>query len=143
MTFVQRRPNVFDVGPTLYKWHTNVLCLLGRHTVLNRINRTRRKSKYLCEKSRHSRSFAVRIRVQIPRAINLRTGVFKTICKGKHHGTRRGYGSCQGACLKNVSPSGFCQSPWPTGDVRALHSITQTPCPRAGPTWLRFWREIR
>ena len=29
MTFVQRRPNVFDVGPTLYKCHTNVLCLLG------------------------------------------------------------------------------------------------------------------
>ena len=30
MTFVQRRPNVFDVGPTLYKCHTNVSCLLGR-----------------------------------------------------------------------------------------------------------------
>ena len=30
--FVQRRPNVFDVGPTLYKWYTNVLWLLGsRH----------------------------------------------------------------------------------------------------------------
>ena len=29
ITFVQRRPNVFDVGPTLYKCHTNVLCLLG------------------------------------------------------------------------------------------------------------------
>ena len=28
-TFVQRRPNVFDVGPTLYKCYTNVLCLLG------------------------------------------------------------------------------------------------------------------
>ena len=27
--FVQRRPNVFDVGPTLYKCYTNVLCLLG------------------------------------------------------------------------------------------------------------------
>ena len=24
-----RRPNVFDVGPTLYKCYTNVLCLLG------------------------------------------------------------------------------------------------------------------
>ena len=29
ITFVQRRPNVFDVGPTLYKCNTNVLCLLG------------------------------------------------------------------------------------------------------------------
>ena len=27
ITFVQCRPNVFDVGPTLYKWYTNVLCL--------------------------------------------------------------------------------------------------------------------
>ena len=29
VTLIQRRPNVFDVGPTLYKCHTNVLCLLG------------------------------------------------------------------------------------------------------------------
>ena len=29
ITFVQRRPNVFDVGPTLYKCYTNVLRLLG------------------------------------------------------------------------------------------------------------------
>ena len=29
ITFVQRRPNVFDVGPTLYKCYTNGLCLLG------------------------------------------------------------------------------------------------------------------
>ena len=28
-TFIQRRPNVFDVGPTFHKCHTNVLCLLG------------------------------------------------------------------------------------------------------------------
>ena len=28
-SFVQRWPNVFDVGPTLCKCHTNVLCLLG------------------------------------------------------------------------------------------------------------------
>ena len=28
ITFIQRRPNV-DVGSTLYKSHTNVLCLLG------------------------------------------------------------------------------------------------------------------
>ena len=27
--FVQRRPNVFDVGPTLYKCYTNIFCLLG------------------------------------------------------------------------------------------------------------------
>ena len=27
--FVQRRTNVFDVGPTLYICYTNVLCLLG------------------------------------------------------------------------------------------------------------------
>ena len=26
--FIQRRPNVFDVGPTLYKCYTNVSCLL-------------------------------------------------------------------------------------------------------------------
>ena len=29
ITFIQCRPNVFDVGPTLYKCHTNVLCLMG------------------------------------------------------------------------------------------------------------------
>ena len=34
ITFIQcrtnvERPNVFDVGPTLYKCYTNVLCLLG------------------------------------------------------------------------------------------------------------------
>ena len=29
ITFVQRRPNVFDVGPTLYKCYTKVLCLPG------------------------------------------------------------------------------------------------------------------
>ena len=28
ITLIQRRPNVFDVGPTLYKCYTNVLCLL-------------------------------------------------------------------------------------------------------------------
>ena len=30
ITFVQRRPDVFDVGPTLYKCYTNILCLLER-----------------------------------------------------------------------------------------------------------------
>ena len=34
-TFVQRRPNVFDVGPTLYKCYTNVLCLLGNRVICN------------------------------------------------------------------------------------------------------------
>ena len=29
VTFVQCWTNVEDVGPTLYKCHTNVLCLLG------------------------------------------------------------------------------------------------------------------
>ena len=31
ITFIglQRRPNFFDGGPTLYIWYTNVLCLLG------------------------------------------------------------------------------------------------------------------
>ena len=35
ITFIQRRPNVFDVGPTLYKCYTNVLCLLERPVALN------------------------------------------------------------------------------------------------------------
>ena len=29
ITCIQRRPNVFDIGPALYKSHTIVLCLLG------------------------------------------------------------------------------------------------------------------
>ena len=29
ITFIPRRPNVEDVGPTLYKYYTTVLCLLG------------------------------------------------------------------------------------------------------------------
>ena len=33
MTFMQCRPNVFDVGPTLHT-NTNVLCLLGDNTNL-------------------------------------------------------------------------------------------------------------
>ena len=32
ITFVQRRPNVYDVGPTLHKCYTDVLCLLGSFT---------------------------------------------------------------------------------------------------------------
>ena len=31
---MQRWTNVFDVGPTLYKCYTNVLCLLGDNTNL-------------------------------------------------------------------------------------------------------------
>ena len=31
ITFIQRPPNVFDVGPTLYICHTNVLCFLGSY----------------------------------------------------------------------------------------------------------------
>ena len=34
MTFIQRRPDVFDVDPTLYKCYTNVSCLLGVGTTL-------------------------------------------------------------------------------------------------------------
>ena len=29
LTFVQRRPNIFDAGLTLYECSTNILCLLG------------------------------------------------------------------------------------------------------------------
>ena len=28
ITFMQRRPNVFEAGPALHERHTNVLCLL-------------------------------------------------------------------------------------------------------------------
>ena len=35
ITFVQRRPTVFDASPTLYKCYTNVLCLLGTIVVFN------------------------------------------------------------------------------------------------------------
>ena len=35
ITFIQRRPNVFDVGPILYKCYTYVLCLLGYHCLCN------------------------------------------------------------------------------------------------------------
>ena len=34
IAFVQCRPNVFDIGPTLYKCYTNVLCLLGWYSSL-------------------------------------------------------------------------------------------------------------
>ena len=36
ITFVQRRSNVFHLGPPLYKRYTNILCLLGlgQHIIL-------------------------------------------------------------------------------------------------------------
>ena len=34
ITFIQRRPNVFDVGPTLYKCYTDILCLLSGYDSL-------------------------------------------------------------------------------------------------------------
>ena len=33
ITFIQRLPNVLDVGPTLYKSYTNVLYLLQFHCI--------------------------------------------------------------------------------------------------------------
>ena len=33
ITFIQRRPNVFDVGPTLYKRYTDVFVLAGYHFI--------------------------------------------------------------------------------------------------------------
>ena len=35
ITYVQRRPNICDVGPTLCKCYTDVLCLLGRLIGMN------------------------------------------------------------------------------------------------------------
>ena len=40
ITFIQRQPNVFDVGPTLYKYYTNVLCLLGGQAASRRADKT-------------------------------------------------------------------------------------------------------
>ena len=34
-TFIQCRHNVIDVGPALYKYYTNVLCLLGMAMLTN------------------------------------------------------------------------------------------------------------
>ena len=63
ITFVQRRPNVFDVGPTLYKYYTNVLCFTGfahLYHVYQRLKRTKKgvlwedpaASRSLCHGSR-------------------------------------------------------------------------------------------
>ena len=43
VTFVQRRPNVFDVGQTLYKCYTNVLCLLGSCVIVYYIGFSRKR----------------------------------------------------------------------------------------------------
>ena len=56
ITFVQCRTNVEDVGPTLYKCYTNVLCLLGAvyfHSfeVVHRCNEKQRLQKYYCQPS--------------------------------------------------------------------------------------------
>ena len=37
-TFTQRRPNVFAVGPTLYKWYTSVLRLLDAACICSQNN---------------------------------------------------------------------------------------------------------
>ena len=42
ITFIQRRPNVFDVGPTSHKCYTNVLCLLGCRDILAELLAVRR-----------------------------------------------------------------------------------------------------
>ena len=41
---MQRRPNVFDVGPTLHKSYTNMFCLLGKleHTTYISLFRIRK-----------------------------------------------------------------------------------------------------
>ena len=45
ITFVQCRPIVFDVGPTLYKCYTNVLCLLGYSLGLLILNKIQKYKK--------------------------------------------------------------------------------------------------
>ena len=49
ITFIQRRPNVFDVGPTLYKCYANVLYLLG-----NCFPEVSSYAFRLCETEQHS-----------------------------------------------------------------------------------------
>ena len=39
--FVQCRPDVLDVGPTLHKCYTHVLCLLENHLTRNSLTRQR------------------------------------------------------------------------------------------------------
>ena len=38
ITFIQRRPNVFDVRPKLYNCYTNVLCFLGCVSEIQQFN---------------------------------------------------------------------------------------------------------
>ena len=42
--FVQRRPKVFDFGPALYKCYTNVLCLLGWHSIEHACSATKMRT---------------------------------------------------------------------------------------------------
>ena len=53
ITFVQRRPSVFDAGPTLYKCYTNVMCLLGcsltHNTPLLKLYNTGDVCDYICD----------------------------------------------------------------------------------------------
>ena len=49
ITFIQRRPNVFDVGPTLYKCYANVLRLLDIDQDLRHVDQSRPKLWVLIE----------------------------------------------------------------------------------------------
>ena len=57
ITFVQRWRNVFDVGPTLYKCYTNVMCLLG-WLLKNYLKLVEEKARY-CEKKCEKRALSV------------------------------------------------------------------------------------
>ena len=47
ITFVQRRPNVFDVGPTWYKCYRHIRCLLGR-PILSNFKRVIKLPMFFC-----------------------------------------------------------------------------------------------
>ena len=57
ITCVQRRPNVFDVGPTLYTCYTNVLCLLEGMCMLGRMERWSRMRDTLTNSQGASATF--------------------------------------------------------------------------------------
>ena len=58
ITFVQRRPNVFDVGPTLYKYYANVLRLLDiapkNHAICDKNSPSYISKKLIYDESLHS-----------------------------------------------------------------------------------------
>ena len=54
ITFVQRRPNVFDVGSTLYKCYTNLLCLLGGVLFMTVTKRAAISTQLMSSKLAHS-----------------------------------------------------------------------------------------